>query len=205
MFDREPVKVGIKKKENEELLAYVFWHWHRAQVAASTYEGHLIAFHRTLGEHKPDGFHHSRLLAMQGASWLERTARTYEDWNIVESSAALDPLNHDAVSGPCQEPHNQVARLTESGVGGLYSLRFGTIRRDTIRFAYRFHKPAGMTYTQLYEQLQFLEEQQSGDLWLRYMNLGPGPEFCVHSSKEITLPEQIQALQIPVEHLWSGA
>jgi hypothetical protein len=186
------------------MLAYVFWHWHRAQIDAHTYEEQLIAFHRTLGEHKPHGFHYSKLLSMQSASWLDRTGRTYEDWNIVEGSAALDPLNHDAVTGACLEPHNRVARLAAGGTGGLYSLCFGDMYRDTVRFAYRFNKPAGMTYAQLYEQLRFLEERHTGDLWIRQMNLGPGPEFCLHSSEEIAVPENVRMLKIPVKQIWSG-
>src|SRR6266704_5977465 len=132
------------------MLAYVFWHWHNTQVDVDTYEEQLTDFHRTLSEHKPAGFHYSRLLVMQEASWLERAERTYEDWNIVENSAALDPLNHDAVAGPCLEPHNRVARLAQGGTGGLYSLRFGDALRKTINYAYRFNKPVGMTYAQLY-------------------------------------------------------
>jgi hypothetical protein len=187
------------------MLAYVFWHWHNAQVGAHAYEEPLITFHRTLGEHKPDGFHYSRLLAMQEASWLDRAERTYEDWNIVANSAALDPLNYGAVTGACLEPHNRVARLAEGGTGGLYSLRFGDMRRDIVRFAYRFNKPVGMTYAQLYDQLQFLEERHAGDLWIRQMNLGPGPEFCLHTSEEIVLPESLNVLKISVKQLWSGA
>jgi hypothetical protein len=185
------------------MLAYVFWHWPNAQVNANTYQQHLTNFHRTLSEHKPPGFHYSRLLAMQEASWLGRTERTYEDWNIVENFAAFDPLNHGAVAGACLEPHNRVAQLAEGGIGGVYSLRFGNAHRKTINVAYRFNKPAGISYTQLYDQLQFLQELNTGDLWIRQMNLGPGPEFCLHSSEEVALPTGLNALKIPLKQIWS--
>jgi hypothetical protein len=184
------------------MLAYVFWHWHSRLVDAHIYQEALINFHRTLSAHKPGGFHYSRVLLVEQASWLGRDEPTYEDWNIVENSAALDPLNEGAVSGACQEPHNQVARWAEGGTGGLYRLRFGDGRLQEVCFALRFDKPAGMTYAALYDLLRPLEEQSAGDLWVRQMTLGPGPEFCFHSSQELAFPEILHALKIPVKQIW---
>ena len=81
------------------MLAYVFWHWHNPQIDTDTYQKYLQQFHQTLSAHKPEGFHYSRVLAMQQFPWLERSEETYEDWYIVENSAALDPLNDAAVAG----------------------------------------------------------------------------------------------------------
>lgn len=187
------------------MLAYVFWHWHKPQMNSSGYQQYLKQFHQTLSAHKPEGFHYSRVLATQQFPWLERTDETYEDWYIVENSAALDPLNDGAVGGVRREPHNQVARWTEGGTAGLYRLQFGDPRLPIVRFAYRFNKPAGMSYTALYDLLQPLEQQDAGSLWIRQMTLGPGPEFCLHASEEIVLPETLQVVKIPVEQIWLSA
>jgi hypothetical protein len=183
------------------MLAYVFWHWPRPEVKAHTYQEDLITYHQTLLAHKPDGFHHTRVLLMEQASWLTRNEETYEDWHLVENSAALDPLNERAVSGPCQEPHRQIARWTQGSAGGLYHQVFGEADLLTVRFAYRFNKPTGMTYQALYELLQPLTQESKGTLWIRQMNLGPGPEFCFHSSEEIIFPASLPTLKIPVNQI----
>lgn len=183
------------------MLAYVFWHWPLTGVEAHTYQEDLISYHRTLYAHKPGGFHHTRVLLMEQASWLERDEQTYEDWHVVENSAALDPLNERAVSGPCQEPHRLIARWTQGGAGGLYHLVFGDADLSVVRFAYRFSKPAGMTYGALYELLQPLVQEVRGTLWTRQMNLGPGPEFCLHSSEALVFPDVLPTLKIPVQQI----
>ena len=187
------------------MLAYVFWHWHNAQIDDIAYQQALKGFHETLATHRPEGFHYSRVLAMAQFPWLDRIQETYEDWYIVENSTALDPLDRGAVSGACLEPHNRVARWTEGGTAGLYTLRFGEARASSVRFAYRFNKPAGMSYSVLYDLLRPLEERQVGSLWIRKMTLGPGPELCLHTPEQITLPATLQALEIPVQQLWVGA
>ncbi|MBE3560985.1 MAG: hypothetical protein IMW89_17445 [Ktedonobacteraceae bacterium] len=184
------------------MLAYIFWHWPAQQTDITIYQQRLLDFHRVLAAHRSVGFEYSRVLAMQQAPWLERSAITYEDWYIVENSAALDPLDERAVSGPCLEPHNQIARLTENGTGGLYRLRSGAVRPPVVRFAYRFAKPAGMAYTTLYDLLQPFAQQDNGALWQRQLTLGPAPEFCLHGAAEIELPPVLQALEVPVTQLW---
>lgn len=185
------------------MLAYVFWHWQISTTAASTYEASLINFHQTLSAHKPDGFHYTRTLRMEQASWLDRNETTYEDWHLVENSAALDPLNEQAVNGPCQEPHRQIASLTQNGTGGLYSLISGAVELPTINFAYRFSKPTTMTYATLYALLQSATEEAKTMLWTRQMSLGPGPEFCLHSSEELILPNNVPTQKIPVQQILS--
>jgi len=187
------------------MLAYVFWHWHGPQIDTNAYQEYLKRFHQTLSEHKPEGFHYSRVLEMEQFPWLERVEETYEDWYIVENSAALDLLDQGAVAGVRLEPHNQVARWTEGGTAGLYRLHFGEAHLSSVRFAYRFSKPAGMSYAALYDLLLPLEEQKAGSLWVRKMTLGPGPEFCLHSSEDVVLPEVLQALKMPVQQIWLSA
>lgn len=185
-------------------LAYVFWHAHVPEITAQAYQERLIQFHQTLAEHKPGGFLYSRLLLAEQAAWLGRSEPTYEDWNIVEHSAALDPLNDGAVTGACLEPHQQVARWTAWGTGGLYHLVSGTVQQPAVRFAWRFNKPAGMSYAELYALLQPYNEQAKGNLWARRMSLGAGPEFCLHSTTESAPPDVLQALKIPVQQIWMG-
>jgi hypothetical protein len=183
------------------MLAYVFWHWPFPDVEEHTYQEDLINYHQTLFAHKPSGFHHTRVLQMAQASWLGRNEETYEDWHLVENSAALDPLNERAVSESCQEPHRQIARWTQGSAGALYQLVFGDADLHTVRFAYRFSKPAGMTYGALYELLQPLVQEVKGTLWTRQMNLGPGPEFCFHSSDAVVFPDMLPVLKIPVKQI----
>ncbi|GHO63804.1 hypothetical protein KSC_026960 [Ktedonobacter sp. SOSP1-52] len=183
------------------MLAYVFCHWHVPDIEAATYQHDLIAYHRTLAMHKPSGFHHTRVLQTEQASWLQRNEVTYEDWHLVENSAALDLLNERAVSGPCQEPHRQIARWTQGSAGGLYQLVWGNPDLSIVRFAYRFDKPVGMTYGTFYEILQPLSQEVKGMLWGRQMNLGPGPEFCIQTSEPFIFPETLPMLSIPVKQI----
>ncbi|GAC1406607.1 MAG: hypothetical protein NVS2B12_41250 [Ktedonobacteraceae bacterium] len=184
------------------MLAYVFWHWPAAQVDARSYQEYLINFHRTLVEQRPAGFLSSRVLLAQQAPWVGREAETYEDWYFVENSAALDPLNADAVSGRRQEPHDRAARWAAGGTAGLYRPRFAGVRPLAPRFAYWFAKPAGMSYAQLDAVLQPLAKQGVGTLWQRQMTLGPTAEFCFHTPEEIALPEVLPARVIATNELY---
>ncbi len=184
------------------MLAYVFWHWPSPQLTAATYQEPLINFHQVLAAHRSPGFHYSRVLLSERAPWPRRDAETYEDWYIVEDSAALDPLDKAAVSGPCLEPHNAVACLAEGGTGGLYRLRFGELRLPTVRFACWFNKPAGMRYAELDALVQPLVERTGGTFWLRQMTLGPATECCLHCPVAVSLPERLEALMVSVQQIW---
>jgi hypothetical protein len=189
-------------EEKSRMLAYVFWHWHNSQIGSEAYQEALKGFHQILSEHKPAGFHYSRVLQMERFPWLGREEETYEDWYIVENMAALDPLNEGAVGGVRLEPHNRVARWTEGGTAGLYKLRAGEERLPLVCFSYRFNKPAGMSYVAFYDLLRPMQEQQSGNLWIRQMTLGPGPEFCWQSAEETALPDVLQATKLSVQQIW---
>jgi hypothetical protein len=185
------------------MLAYIFWHWPVAQVEPATYQELLGDFHRTLDGNRPVGFRYSRVLLSRRAPWAERdAAATYEDWYIVENSAALDILDQAAVSGPCLPPHNQVARLADGGTGGLYRLRSGDADMPEIRCAYWFNKPAGMSYPALYELIQPLVEREGIALWQRQMTLGPATEFCLHSAVELSVPASVAVMPASVQQTW---
>jgi len=186
------------------MLAYLFWHWREAQIAPQIYQEHLIRFHKTLSEHKPNGLLSSRVLLLEQAPWIGRSERTYEDWYIVENSGALDLLNEGAVSGFRKEPHQQVARWAAGGMGGLYRHHTGDLNSTAPRVTYWFAKPSGMTYETLYETLEPTIQQTGGSLWQRHMVLSPAPEFCYQSPHDHQLPDVISSLVVSVTPLWMG-
>ena len=163
------------------MLAYVFWHWPRPEIERGQYVDHLAEFHRTLAANKPPGFRESVVFRIQNANWLKTDGEAYEEWYLVDDSAALDPLNIAAVSGACEEPHNRVARAAADGTGGLYRLRAGTEELRSARFANWISKPAGVSYKDFYAGLEVLTAHPGIALWGRQMTLGPTTEFCIHS------------------------
>jgi len=175
------------------MLAYVFWHWPRPEIERGQYLDHLAEFHRTLVANKPPGFQRSVVFHISDANWLNTDGEAYEEWYLLDDSAALDPLNEAAVSGVCEEPHNRVARAAADGTGGLYRLRAGEGDLAQARFATWLSKPAGVSYKDFYAGLESLTTQPGVTLWGRQMTLGPTTEFCIHSpfqiadSRELTL------------------
>ncbi len=175
------------------MLAYVFWHWPQPGVDTATYVEHLVAFHRTLSANKPVGFHGSRVFRFRGASWLETNGDVFEDWYLIEDSSGLDRINEAAVTGPCEAPHNLVAREAAGGTAGLYRLRSGEIS-DDVRYALWLAKPDRMSYPDFYSTIQ--PSIANGALWVRQMTLGPTTEFVIHSADEIQLPDALTASQV---------
>lgn len=185
------------------MLAYVFWHWPQSTIDRGAYLDHLSDFHRTLAANKPEGFQHSVVFRINGASWLNTSGDAYEEWYLLDDSAAMDRLNHAAVSDVCEEPHNKVARQAEDGTGGLYRFRAGAEDLAQSRFARWLSKPPGVTYADFYAALQPLTTQPGVGLWGRQMTLGPTTEFCIHSSTQIELPSNYTGQNIPLELVWS--
>jgi hypothetical protein len=185
------------------MLAYVFWHWPQAHIDRDSYINHLIDFHQTLAANKPTGFHHSVVFRIRGASWLNTNDEAYEEWYLLDGSAAMDPLNEAAVSGVCEEPHNRVAREAADGIGGLYRLRAGQEELSKARYVIWLSKPAGVSYKDFYTTLQPLTSQQGVALWGRQMTLGPTTEFCIHNKNPIELPPGYSGLQPQLTHIYS--
>src|SRR5206468_8129677 len=96
------------------MLAYVFWHWRRAEVDAATYVGRLAAFHEALRRSAPEGFEFSAAFRAGAAPWVPAD-ESYEDWYVAHGSYALDPLNDGAVTGDCKAPHDASARSAAGG------------------------------------------------------------------------------------------
>jgi len=175
------------------MLAYVFWHWPQTGVDAEAYVDHLSTFHRTLNANKPAGFTGSRVFRIHGVSWLDTTGDAYEDWYLIDDSAALDRISEAAVSGVCEAPHNLVAREAAGGTAGLYRLKSGDYVAEP-RFALWLSKPDGVSYADFYSRLEPIVK---GALWGRQLTLGPTSEFVIHSTTPILeLPEDWTASQL---------
>jgi hypothetical protein len=183
------------------MLAYVFWHWPRPEIERGQYLDHLAEFHRTLAANKPPGFQRSVVFLIRGADWLNTDGEAFEEWYLVDDSAALDPLNDGAVSGACEAPHNRVAGEAADGTGGLYRLRAGSAAdMAQAKFATWLSKPAGVSYKDFYAGLEALTSQPGVALWGRQMTLGPTTEFCIHSQTRIDLPAAIHAIRVQLDH-----
>jgi hypothetical protein len=147
----------------------------------AAYEEGLRRFHASLADARPPGF-------ISSATY--RSADHYGDWYLVESSAALEPLNEAAVRGRARSPHDAVAHVAVDFAGKLYMLIEG--RPDGQNFETRFSKPAGMSYHDLYRRLKPWSERAGVSLWRRMMVLGPPPEFCFLSPAALDLPAEMK-------------
>lgn len=188
------------------MLAYVFWHQRASKIAREEYQERLVAFHQILQVRQPQGFVCSMVLEMAQLPWMTEESEAYEDWYLVENSAALDVLDEAAVTGICREPHHQVARLANNGTGGLYRWKEGTFdlaHMARIRSATWFSKPVGMSYDKFYELLHQHQSEQQDILWQRQMTMGPALEFCVHSSQKSLLPEEIQKVEVAAQPVFT--
>jgi len=185
------------------MLAYVFWHWKRPGVSAEEYEARQCAFHGALADAPPDGFHASTCHALAGAPWAAHGADAYEDRYLVTDSSALDALNAGAVSASRSAPHDAAAAAAAGGTAGLYTLQSGSMLGDA-RVAYCFAKPDGMRYVELFALLDPLTSASSSALWMRYMTLGPAPEFCLQTTGAVDIPAPIAAHRLDLRSVFSG-
>jgi hypothetical protein len=182
------------------LLAYVFWHWKRPEVAAADYEARQRAFHAALGAAPPPGFISSFSLGISHAPWAG-ASEAYEDWYLVQDFAALGLLNEAAVSRSRSHPHELAASVAAGGVAGVYGLKLGTTPRRP-QYAHWFSKPGGMAYSELFAQIGPVVHRVDGALWMRQMTLGPAREFCLHSGAPVSELERFGALVIALRQTW---
>lgn len=167
------------------MLAYVFWHVPRAGVAAREYEAVHREFHEVLWRSRVAGLLTLRVHRLESIPWLAAGQPGYEDWHLLEDSAALDRLNEAAVTQARQLPHDRIAALAASGTAGLYGLRGGALVDPAV--AYWFAKPTGMSYPDLELSMKPFVERGCC-LWGRRMTLGPTPEFCLHAPADFVPP-----------------
>ena len=184
------------------MLAYVFWHWRRSAVPAARYEALQHDFHQALRDAPSPGFLGSRSLALSGAPWANSGGQAYEDWYLVEGSAALDPLNAAAVSASRQAAHDAAAAVADGGTAGLYGLRSGRAA-EAPTVATWFPKPEGTSYATLFTAFEPLVRRSGGGLWCRHMVLGPTPEFCLHTPGPVTLPAPYAGQAFSYRTVWA--
>ena len=182
------------------MFAYTFWHWSRPETDAASYEAAQRRFHAALAAAPSPGLSRSHSAALRGAPWAADGGAAYEDWYLVEGTAALDPLNQAAVSASRQAPHDAAAALAAGGTAGLYSLRAG-VALTAPTHATWFAKPAGMSYAKLDVALRAVVAQ-GACVWMRFMVLGPTPEFCLHSGAELELPRPLVGLRLRLRTVW---
>ena len=188
-------------------LAYVFWHWPRPTISKDDYLERLRLFHTSLAAHPSEGFSHSVVFEIPAPPWLSADSVAFEDWYLVDDSAALDKLNFAAVSGQNEKPHNTVATEAEGGIAGLYRLKQGDASAlATAKYALWFSKSANLSYADLYQNLSSLSSQKGVGLWCRQMTLGPTSEFCFRSEDELMLPAEAatNVYLAPLKIVWSG-
>ena len=176
-------------------LAYVFWHWRREDIAANEYEDRQRRFHAALTAAPSEGFEGSHSFGLSGAPWANRGREAYEDWYLVRDSSALDPLNAAAISASRKEPHDSAAEFAAGGVAGLYTLRLGRTL-PAAQHARWFSKPDGMRYDELWALLGPKLKRHGAALWMRFMVLGPSPEFCLQSTGPLELPAGLSGPEI---------
>ena len=177
------------------MLAYVFWHWRREDAAAEAYEAAQRTFHDALAADPSAGFVGSFSHALRGAPWANAGGEAYEDWYLVNGSAALDPLNIAAVTAGRQAPHDVAAAHAAGGTAGLYRLRLGELERGP-SVAHWFEKPAGTPYPQFLARMEGAVDAARGALFIRQMVLGPTMECVLLAPAPATLPPGIEALTL---------
>lgn len=175
------------------MLAYVFWHVRRANIAVPEYEAAHRAFHESLWAGPVNGLLGLRVHRLAEVPWLGPGPGGYEDWHLLEDSAVLDVLNEAAVAHARLAAHDRVAVMAANGTAGLYGLRLGTWIEPA--YAYWMSKPAGMKYASFDESLKPLIASGCC-LWARRMTLGPTPEFCLHAPAAVQAPRAALVLKI---------
>jgi hypothetical protein len=184
------------------MLAYVFWHWKQSGVTADRYEHALRQFHAALALHPPAGFQRSWSVAISGAIWTPPGTDAYEDWYLLDDSGGLDLLNESAVTASRQLPHDTVAAMARGGSAGLWRMRDEGQPVASPTHAYWFGKPTGMSYSALGQLVTQTTSGLEVALWTRQMVLGPAPEFCLHTTGPIMLPESLTVVPVTVRQVW---
>ncbi|MCH8240892.1 MAG: hypothetical protein IIB62_12780, partial [Proteobacteria bacterium] len=157
--------------------AYLFWHQPFSDISHVAYEDALVAFHRELAKRTCDGFQGSATYRISETPWLDGIP-AYEDWNFVESSASLDPLNKMAVAPDMWDIHAGISSKTDIGHGGIYYHVLGVADPKALTRTAWLKRPRGIRYE---GPLKEITDQVTGpvSVWRKQMVLGPGFEFAV--------------------------
>ncbi|MDJ0949142.1 MAG: hypothetical protein QNJ94_09490 [Alphaproteobacteria bacterium] len=167
------------------MRAYIFWHRPQDGVAQPDYEAALTAFHDRLATAGAPGFRSSAAYRISAVPWLA-DLDGYEDWNLVDGSWALDPLNDLAITGGMAAVHGAIAEKMGVGYGGLYELIQGAGEPLGPSRAVWLVKPRGVPRQ---PTLSDLCATANGPVscWRRQMVLGPAPEFAIVGGPDLTV------------------
>lgn len=175
------------------MLAYVFWHVPRAGIDARAYEAAHREFHEVLWQSRIAGLLALRVHRLESIPWLAAGQPGYEDWHLLEDSAALDRLNEAAITQARRLPHDRIAAMAAHGTAGLYRLRAGAPVDPAV--ACWLPKPAGLSYPDFDLSMKpFID--RGCCLWGRRMTLGPTPEFCLHAPADTEPPAAATAIRM---------
>ena len=184
------------------MLAYVFWHWPRADAAVDRYEASLAGFHASLVQLADSPVRFTTTWAVTGLPWAPHAAECYADWYLVSGFGDLGRLNQVAVTAGRQAAHDRVASLSEGGTGGLYRPRGALLAgHDWVSsppgWEAWFAKPDGCSYPELDAMLAgIVGSAGCQGLWQRQLTLGPGPEFCLVSTRPVALAPELDAVVV---------
>jgi len=187
------------------VLAYLFWHRPRTGAEAGDYEELIRAFHHSLARSLPAGMIASASYRLEAAPWLE--GPLYEDWYLVEDFSALGVLNEAAVGRGHRTSHDEAARRSGRGAGGLYALLegepdAGALAQATVAVwvdSAPAKTAAERSHGELAGMLGDGMEPRSASLWRRQLVLGPAPEYCLIGSE---VPSGVRASRLPAG--WSA-
>jgi hypothetical protein len=184
------------------MLAFLFWHWQAGDVGPGAYAEALQAFHASLADLPPSGFHRSASFRLSEVPWIKPgNGELHLDWYLVADWTAVGKLNEAAVSPPHQGPHDRVASLAGGGSGAIYLLRAGQANLQ-VRVATWLEKPRDMSYEEVLGQLRATPE--SLGVWQRQLVLGPAPELCVLAAASAILRPELEAITASLSSVWVG-
>jgi hypothetical protein len=162
-------------------LAYVFWHAPSPGAGTEVYEGALARWQEALAANPPAGFVAGSTSRLASPPWLAAwPAEAYLDVYLIEGYAALGELGDRAVRGPLAPAHEEAARRSAHGSGGLYKCRSagreaaGPAPPGLLELSWHA-KPPGSSYPGAVAELA----GPGRSVWLRQMVLGAGPELWV--------------------------
>jgi hypothetical protein len=180
-------------------LSYVFWHRPRSGTPPERYERRLERFQSSLRSHGPDGLIDALSFRLESRPWSKRMSMGYEDWYLVKDFRALGALNAVAVANPNKTPHDDIARGSTGGAGGVYKMLKGDLPLRDAGSATWIRKPARTPYQAFLNDLSKLVADRRTDLWQRQMVLGPAAEFCMHGEGPLDLPSALLATTMRVQ------